>query len=366
MNRFQLLTLALAISGLAAQSQAATQAPAPTPAIAAPATPIPIKVVVVTMFEIGADSGDQPGEFQTWVERLPLPQTIAFPQGYRNLRYNPEQGVLGIVTGIGTARSSASIMALGMDQRFDLSKAYWLVAGIAGANPDTMSAGSAAWAEWLVDGDLSHEIDAREIPKGWSTGKIPLRSAQPFQQPVPADNEGAVYHLNPGLTNWAYQLTKDTPLADDADLRQLRSRYKGYPAAQQPPKVIKGDQLAGQTFWHGKLMNAWAEKWVDYWTHGQGSFATSAMEETGTAQALTFLSKAGRADINRLLVLRTASNYTMPYPGKSAAASLAAEHEGSYSAYLPSLEAAFKVGSRVTRELSDHWNQYRDSLPTDK
>ena len=31
--------------------------------------PIPIKVVVVTMFEIGADLGDGPGEFQLWVER---------------------------------------------------------------------------------------------------------------------------------------------------------------------------------------------------------------------------------------------------------------------------------------------------------
>jgi purine nucleoside permease len=29
---------------------------------------IPIKVVVVTMFEVGEDSGDTPGEFQEWVE----------------------------------------------------------------------------------------------------------------------------------------------------------------------------------------------------------------------------------------------------------------------------------------------------------
>ena len=96
---------------------------------------IPVKVVVVTMFEVGEDTGDRPGEFQFWVERLPLPDKIPFPQGYRDLRHNPQKGVLGIVTGIGTARAAASIMALGMDPRFDLSKAYWLVAGIAGVNP---------------------------------------------------------------------------------------------------------------------------------------------------------------------------------------------------------------------------------------
>src|SRR5262245_36669472 len=33
---------------------------------------IPVKVVVVTMFERGADTGDEPGEFQYWVEREKL------------------------------------------------------------------------------------------------------------------------------------------------------------------------------------------------------------------------------------------------------------------------------------------------------
>ena len=91
-------------------------------------------------------------------------ETLPFPQGYRDLRYNPDKSVLGIVTGIGTARATASIKALGMDPRFDLSKAYWLVAGIAGVNPNEASIGSATWAEWVIDSDLGFEVDAREIP----------------------------------------------------------------------------------------------------------------------------------------------------------------------------------------------------------
>ena len=38
--------------------------------------PLPVKVVVLTTFEIGADTGDQPGEFQLWVEGLPLTETL--------------------------------------------------------------------------------------------------------------------------------------------------------------------------------------------------------------------------------------------------------------------------------------------------
>src|SRR6185295_4853442 len=95
--------------------------------IASAADLIRPKVVVVTMFEVGADTGDQPGEFQFWVEREKLTRVHAFPQGYRDLRSNTDGTVLGVVTGVGTARAAATIMAVGLDPRFDLSKSYWLV-----------------------------------------------------------------------------------------------------------------------------------------------------------------------------------------------------------------------------------------------
>ena len=68
--------------------------------------PIPAKVVVVTMFERGADTGDEPGEFQYWVEREPLDQVLPFPAGIRNLRMS-RNGVLGLCTGTGTAAAAA-------------------------------------------------------------------------------------------------------------------------------------------------------------------------------------------------------------------------------------------------------------------
>ncbi|MDP5054600.1 MAG: purine nucleoside permease, partial [Congregibacter sp.] len=110
--------------------------------------PIPVKVVVVTMFEIGEDSGDQAAEFQLWNERRNLDQVFDFG-AHHDLHFDSENGVLVMVTGIGTAKSTASVMMLGMDPRFDVSKAYWLVAGIAGIDPADASIGSAAWAEYL-------------------------------------------------------------------------------------------------------------------------------------------------------------------------------------------------------------------------
>ena len=40
--------------------------------------PVEVRVVVVTMFEIGADSGDAAGEFQLWHERQKLDVRYAF------------------------------------------------------------------------------------------------------------------------------------------------------------------------------------------------------------------------------------------------------------------------------------------------
>ena len=161
------------------------------PALVRPAPPIPVKVVVIALFEPGADQGDTPGEYQYWVEREHLDHVYPFPQGFHDLRMN-DQGVLGVLAGVGTARAAASIMALGLDPRFDLSKAYWLIAGIAGADPEDASLGSAAWAEWVVDGDLAYEIDAREIPPQWTTGYVPLNKTVPYEQPRNGGNRRRV------------------------------------------------------------------------------------------------------------------------------------------------------------------------------
>jgi purine nucleoside permease len=42
----------------------------------------------------------------------------------------------------------------------------------------------------------------------------------------------------------------------------------------------------------------------------------------------------------------------------SAAENLEAENKGQYSAYIPSLEAAYRVGNTVVEELTTHWDRY--------
>ncbi len=327
--------------------------------------PIKVKVVVVTMFEIGADSGDAAGEFQLWKERMKLDQKLELPHAYHDLYLNADKGILGMVTGVGTNNSSSAVMAVGLDPRLDLSKAYWLVAGIAGVDPEDASIGSAAWARYLVDGDLNHEIDTREIPADWPTGYFPYGAKKPYDPDKPKST-GEFFALNQSLANWAYGLTKNIQLEDSEALVKGRSRYTDFPNAQKPPFVLMGDQLSAMTFWHGKLLNEWANAWVKYWSDGKGEFVTSAMEDTGSYQSVSYLTKSGKADKNRFMVLRTASNYTMPPTGVTAVDNFVNIDHGNYSGLNAALESAYQVGSTVVNEIVDHWSIYENTLPAEK
>ncbi len=325
-----------------------------------------VKVVVVAMYEVDEARGDYPGELQFWVERLGLDTELPFPSGESNLFLNDE-GVLAFVTGGGIPNATASVMALGLDPRFDLSKAYWLVAGVAGADPADLSLGSAAWARHVVDGDLAYEIDSREIPEDWPYGLFPLGPKEPASSPedlYPGWTLSTIsFSLNRQLVDWAYSITRDLQLADTPGLAAYRELYRGYPQAQKPPFVTIGDTLSSSTYWHGELLNRWANDWLHVYAGVDANFMTTNMEDSGTLTAFHRLARTGRVDVDRILVLRTASNFTMQPPGKTAVWSKTTPYP---DRGRPALETAFLVGNTVVQALLSNWSKYAGQLPEEQ
>ncbi len=321
---------------------------------------IPVKAVVVSMYEIGEDTGDIPGEFQLWIEGAAAPEKVSFSQGIRDL-YWLDDGVLLVNTGGGVTNAATTITALALDNRFDFSKTYWLVAGIAGGDPLDVSLGSAVWANYVVDGDLLYEIDGREIPEDWPYGMIPLGAKQPNDLSDGWTVETIVFELNTGLTEWAYQLTKDMNLADSTAMKVFREQFVNYPNARLPPSVIKGDTMGSSTYWHGELLNNWANDWVKLHAGPNANFVTSNMEDNGTMTALARLTKTGIVDVNRVLVLRTVSNYSMPPQSRTAAWSTTADYPDDG---LPALIAAKDVMGKVLVELLADWSKYENETPS--
>jgi len=315
------------------------------------------------MFENGQHTGDRPGELQLWVERFKGLQALPFPAGQHDLYLNAD-GVLVICTGGGIPNATASIMALGYDERFDLGQAYWLIAGIAGGDPADVSIGSAVWARNVVDGDLAYEIDAREIPADWPYGFMPLGGYEPAS---PGDDvstgwtvDTVTFALNEPLVDWAFGLTKDVALPSYSATNEFSRLFTDQPNARKPAFVTRGEHLSASTYWHGEKLNQWANDWVQLYSSVERNFMTSGMEDSGTLTALHRLGRVDKVDPERVLVLRTVSNFTVPPPGKTAMWSATADYPDDG---LPALETAYIIGTVVVQQLVDNWSRYQQTLP---
>ena len=341
----------------------------PVPALPA-ITPIPVKVIVIANFEPGADMGDAPGEFQLWAEREKLTEVIPIRGALHPLRRNAA-GLYGMVWGspdtmIGGV--SDQLTALLLDPRFDFTRTYWLFTGISGVDPQLASVGSAAWSRWVVQGDTLREFDDREVPQDWPYGLFAIGANRPNELPGSTQDFAGFtdtgklamsLKLNQGLTQWAYAMTRAVPIPDTPALQADRARWKGYPNAQKPPFVLLGETLGSVRYWHGPGRTQWARDWVKLWTGGKGRFAMTNMESQAMAGAMAMAAKQGLVDPDRVLVLRTGSNPSMPPPGVSAVESVADEGAGQVAAY----EANYRVGAPVVHELLRGWSVYRNSIP---
>jgi len=76
------------------------------------------------------------------------------------------------------------------------------------------------------------------------------------------------------------------------------------------------------------------------------------MEDQGIAAAITLLTKMGKADFQRVLFLRTGSNYCTPAPQQGVVQSMQAEYAG----WVPSVESAYRVGSVVVHDIVAQWD----------
>lgn len=317
------------------------------------------KVLVVTTYEIGADSGDKPGEFQFWHEREHLTHRVAVP-GVDHPLTHDGKGLWGMVSGT-TSRAALQVLTLGLDPRFDFSRTYWLVNGIAGVDPADASVASAAWAKWVVDGDIAYEVDSREADPSWPYAIIPVGSRKPNEKPKATEWEPAqmAWELNGELVDWAFALTRDTVIPENDAMKPLRAAYRAFPNAQRPPFVLIGDTFGSCRYWHGPAMTRWADDWARLHTGGRANYVMTNMEDHGIAQALARLSDQRRVDWKRVLFLRTASNYCMPPDATGVADSMLAEYQG----LIPSLESAHRVGSRVVHALLKDWKRYSVQTP---
>ncbi|WP_322047775.1 purine nucleoside permease [Paraburkholderia sp. J67] len=361
-TRFRLTSLfaalALALAGCAASNTpSGPQASAPASGAfvqqGTPAGARPVKVMIVTMFA---------PEAKTWLDRLgpwdSIPVAGLSPD-YPAVQCNHDD-VCVMTTGMGHTNAAASTMALAFAPQFDLRQTYFLVAGIAGVNPQQGTVGSAAWSDWLVDFGLQWEIDPDHRPKGWHTGYLGINTKNPGEKPA-LDYRTEVFQLNAKLTSAAYNLSRDVALSDSPEAKAARAKYR-YAPANHAPTVIRCDSIAGDTWWSGAELGARATEFTRQLTDNKGVYCMTQQEDNATFEALKRAAATQRVNLNRVAVLRAGSDFDRPYKGQSSAANLLGY--AGQGGFAPALENLYRTGNPLVQDIVAHWDDWRAGVPS--
>lgn len=311
------------------------------------------KVLVITMF------GE---ETKPWTTNRAFDKKIKVAGLYKDY---PEvscdnAGLCVMTTGMGFANAASSVMAVALSGQFDLSKTYFLVAGIGGVDPKDGTLGSALWAHYVIDGGLRHDIDARQIEPGWPDGQVPLGASSPTDKAKWAAGT-EVYALNEALVTTAFELTRGVELADGEAAKAYRATYTEA-VARSPPSVAICDTVSSDTYWHGAREAEAAERFAALATDGKGNYCTTQMEDNASLTALKRAADAGLADFSRVLVLRTASNFDREPSGKTPIQSLTSKSGG----FVPSVTNAYRVGVVFADAVIKDWNSWQTGVPAVK
>ena len=319
------------------------------------------KILIVTMFQLGDPLDPKSaGEATIWVQTHQLNKTIPIVGSKSPLYCNEKKEMCLVTTGVGTTNAAMTMMALGLSEQLDLSKTYIIIAGIAGVSPNVASVESVAIADWFVDVSVSGEYDAREMPSTFKYPRFPYGcSSNDCKEPFRMGTESSALNLQ--MVEWALNLTKDIKLEQSETGKQKGSSYT-QKTARSFPKVVKCTVAGGNTFWHGKLISDWVSSWVDKVTQGKSHYCMTSVEEPGLIPVIDSLTKSGRYDIKRTLLLRVSSNFDQQTPNQNV--------EESFTKALMEVNQAVGmhnlhlVGWSVAEYILKNWKEWEKGVPT--
>lgn len=219
---------------------------------------------------------------------------------------------------INAATSMAAFVFSGL---FDLTKTYFLLAGIAGVNPKLGTLGSVALSKYSVQVALQYEFDAREMPANFTTGYLPYGAYAPDEYPsIIYGTE--VMELNENLRDVAAGLAQRAELADSVMSADYRARYatsQAYEAATTKPSVIKCDSATSDVYYSGTLLSEAFENTTMLWTNQSTvTYCMSAQEDSAILEVLVRAAACKLVDFSRAIAMRTGSDFDRPPPSVGA------------------------------------------------
>ncbi|WP_137286279.1 phosphorylase family protein [Halorussus salinisoli] len=289
------------------------------------------------------DDEEAATELDRWVDAYDFEREIRV-SGSNAPVYVTDGGIGITATGMGKVEAATTLTALLASPKLDLSETYFVTAGVAGAPPSVGTLGAVFVADAVVDWDLKHrwsgetggetpdEVDGRDSDRNEGVSPIDLLRYRPRDY---------VYRLNDDLVESAVEVAEGVELADTEEAATYRQRYDES-VARSAPFVGVGATVCGDEFWHGRAFSEQVQWLVEQ--YDAGVYATSEMEDFGTATALARFDK-----LDRYLSVRGVVNFDQPAPDQTTRESL---DDGGLVINL-GLENAFRVASAVVDHLAN-------------
>ncbi|KAL4972522.1 purine nucleoside permease [Aspergillus desertorum] len=313
------------------------------------------KVFIISMFTPEAEIWHGISEFDLLSHNISLPGlSPLFPSIHCSADYE----ICQLITGEGEINAASTVSALLYSNTFNLTTTYFLLAGIAGINPEVGPTASVTFARFAVQVALQYEFDAREIYANMSTGYLPQGSTSTAANQYPSSIYGTeVFEVNAQLRSIAATFAKNATLADSESAKAYRKLYKSdsgiYDAATRDPLVIECDTSTSDVYFSGRLLGEAFSNTTKTLTNGKGTYCTTQQEDNATLESLLRGALAGLVDFSRIIIMRTASDFDRPHLGESPFENLfTADEQG---ASTPAFENLYRAGIKVIEGILDNW-----------
>lgn len=260
------------------------------------------KVFIVNMFSL---------EQAPFLERYNFTHKITIPglsPLYNTIHCDENYELCEVTTGEGEINAASTLTALSLSPLFDLSRTFFLVAGIAGISPLKGTIGDVTFARFAIQ-ILEYEVDARELPSNWTTGYFDHGTDEP--NVYPGNIYGTeIFELNTNLRDRALELAESAFLYNGTEINEETRLSYYYSPANTTPKAIACDTLTGDTYYFGELLDQTFDNYTTLLTNGTGNYCTSQQEDNATLEALIRAAAFGLVDFSRIVLMRTASDFT--------------------------------------------------------
>ncbi|KAL8393256.1 hypothetical protein RB595_003151 [Gaeumannomyces hyphopodioides] len=283
---------------------------------------------------------------------------------YPHVHCLADLSVCQATTNMGEINAASTMAALTLSPRFDLTRTYFLTAGIAGVNPKRGTTGTVALAKYAVQVALQYELDAREMPDGFTTGYFPFGADSPLGYPATLYGT-EVFELNGRLRDAAYGLAlRGGALSDRGDVAAYRARYAArgpaFKKAAEPPAVERCDAATSDVYYSGELLSEAFDNTTRIWTNGSGIYCMTAQEDNAVLEVLVRMHIEKLVDFSRVIVMRTGSNFDRPPPGVTPFEHLRVLHQNGFTIAIDNL---FQAGIQIVKGILDAWDStYKEGI----